>query len=139
MLGQYPPQNTPNVGSPYIYINTTNRTDLNYGDNMLENAIIYKFGEFLGLNTTKGYLIPGSPDSPYIDLPCSCKGVRLVVDPATVDNDPLVNELIRRYYGKNLGEKIIMNIYNTAQQNGTNILNTKIGKIGAAIKQYYSM
>lgn len=136
MTGQYPPKNTPNLGSPYIGLNTCG-DNLWYGDHLVENAILYKYGEFLNLITRIENIIPSSPDSALVDIPIGAKGVNIVIDPQTIDNDPLMNELIRRYYTKGLGKKIIQNIYLTSKQKGINISNTKIGKLGEVLSKLY--
>ncbi len=137
MIGQYPPRNTPNGGTPYYQLNSC-IDGLYYGDYMLENAIMYKYGEFLNLISRPENIIPSSPDSPLIDVPVSCDGVNIVVDPATIDKDPLMTELIRRYYSKGLGKKIIQNAYFTAKQRNIDLSNTLIGKIGMILEKLYS-
>lgn len=136
-ITQYPAQNTPNLGSPYRPISSQSM-DFNYGDYMLENAVMYRYGEFLGLNGKyTDNMIGAAPDSAINTIPVS-KGIRIVVDPTTIDTCPLVNELIRRYFAKGLGEKVLLNIYNTAKTTGVDISQTKVGRVGAAITKVLS-
>lgn len=122
-----------NVQNKPSLVNLTCGTHTNgiktLGDAFLINTGYEKFCTFPGASYQKVYLNPTDASSPVILQRLTGNPVCNMIDPQTIDDDVVMRKIIHRQ----IGDDLLINIWNTCKQNGVDIENTRTGKY---IKEY---
>jgi hypothetical protein len=94
----------------------------NLGDAFVVNTGYQKYCQFPGARYIQENLFPTNASSPIINIRVG--GVpECTVDPATIDDDLLMDKILHRQ----IGDDLLLNIWNTCARKGVDITNTRVG------------
>jgi hypothetical protein len=100
----------------------------NLGDAFLVNTAYQKYCQFPGARYIQENLFPTNASSPIINIRVG--GIpECTVDPNTIDDDLLMEKILHRQ----IGDDLLLNIWNTSMRKGVDITNTRVGRY---IKQF---
>jgi hypothetical protein len=95
----------------------------NLGDAFLINTAYQKYCEFPGAQYVKENLFPTNASSPVINIRHG--GVPVcTIDPQNIDDDILMEKILHRQ----IGDDLLLNIWNTSARKGIDIRNTRVGR-----------
>lgn len=134
-FGNWPDnQNWPDTVQPNTWQNEYGlNPSLTTGEQLLKNVAERKYCSYL--NCVPKYepfdpTNPSTPDIVYYTEPNgygeNCFPVCDVINPSTIDNDPVMSRMLEN---PKIASSTLINICNTAKRNGTNLNGTRLGKV----------
>jgi hypothetical protein len=106
---------------------TLQTSQLSPGDQLVKNASNLRFCSFDGCEKKCEPFDPMDPNSPIItQYVGQCLPIANRIDPATIDNDPLMNKVL---LNPRINPELLINACNTSRRNGVNLKGTKLGQV----------